>query len=193
MVTRPGIPRFSGGFKTFSVAVSSNRENGTEDRLRVYSQGSRAKIVKYLWLKFLWDSLSQLEMELFILMPETLNDEIKVSALRAVLILPKRVIRQRIIKCPFLPGKPPTRESYLGYKRLDVEILRFRRSLPKVPKFSGWVRSNSRVGSKRTSRGPSFLEPLATIENDYIDITFDWYSYLTVGDISELLSEAESP
>jgi hypothetical protein len=127
-------------------------------------------------------------------MSETLNSEIKVAALRAVLILPKKVVRQRINQYPYWKKeKPPTRKQYLGYKRLDVEIERFTRSLPKVPKFSGWIRSSSRVGSKRTSRGPSFLEPLAIIENDYIDITFDWYSYLTVGDISELLSEAESP
>jgi hypothetical protein len=182
MTARPGVPRFSGGFKTFTVSVSSNREKGTEDRLRVFSQGSRAKVCEYLWLKFLWDELTKDEMRLFILLPETLNSEVKVSALRAILILPKREIREKIIKSSQYPGKSPTRERYLGYKRLDVEISRLTRSLPKVPKFSGWVRSSSGVGSKHTSRGPSFLEPLAIIENDYIDITFDWYSYLTVGD-----------
>jgi hypothetical protein len=150
----------------------------------VYSQGSRAKVVEYLWLKYLWDELSKKEMELFLLLPETLNSEIKISALRAVLLLGKRVVRERLINFPaYLDEKErPSRERYQGFKRLDVEIYDFIRNLPKVPKFSGWVRSSSSVGSKRSSRGPSFLEPLAIIENDYENNKFDWYNYLTVGD-----------
>jgi hypothetical protein len=181
---RPGFPRFGGPFKTFSVSVSTNRESGTDSRLLVYSQGSRAVVSEYLWLKFLWDELSRKEMELFLLLPETLRSEIKISALRAVLLLGKRVVRERLIHFPaYLTEKDcPSRERYLGYKRLDVEIYDLTRSLPKVPKFSGWVRSSSSVGSKRSSRGPSFLEPLAIQENDYEDFKFDWYNYLTVGD-----------
>jgi len=181
---RPGFPRFGGPFKTFSVSVSTNREKGTDSRLLVYSQGSRAVVSEYLWLKFLWDELSRKEMELFLSLPETLKSEIKISALRAVLLLGKRVVRERLINFPaYLTEKEnPSRKRYLGYKRLDVEIYDLTRSLPKVPKFSGWVRSSSSVGSKRSSRGPSFLEPLAIQENDYEDIKFDWYNYLTVGD-----------
>lgn len=187
MTARPGLPRFSGPFKTFSVSKSSNREKGTDSRLLVYSQGSRAKVVEYLWLKFLWDELTKKEFELFIILPETLNSEMKVAVLRSILIQGKKVTRERLNKLLFYRNEPIySRERYQGYKRLDVEILDFTRSLPRVPKYSGWVRSLSAVGSKRGRRGPSYLEPLAIIENDYEDIEFTWYSYLTVGDLEIL-------
>lgn len=184
MTARPGHPRFSGPFKSFSVSKFTNRETGTDSRLLVYSQGSRAKVVQYLWLKFLWDELTKKEFELFLILPETLNSQIKVAVLRSLLIQGKKVTRERLNKALILLGEEPhTRESYLGYKRLDVEIYDFTRSLPRVPKFSGWIKSSSAVGSKRKSRGPSFPEPLAIIENDYEDVEFDWYSLLTVGDL----------
>jgi len=181
---RPGTPRFSGSFKTFSVVTSSNREKGTENRLLVHSQGSRAKVANYLWLKYLWDELSKEEMYLFLMLSETLNSEIKVAALRAVLILGKKVVRERLnTGLTRLHQSPFTREQYQGYKRLDVEIHRISRNLKKVPKFSGWIRSSSSKGSKRGHGGPSFLEPLAIYDNDYNDERFDWYNYLTVGDL----------
>jgi len=188
MTARPGLPRFLGPFKSFSVAVSSNREKGTEDRLLVYSQGSRVKVVQYLWLKFLWDELSKEEMKLFLMLPEILNSEIRISTIRAILILGKRKVRNRLNRyLSFLGKETFTREQYHGFKRLDVEIHEYQRSLPKVPKFSGWIRSSSAVGSKR-SGGPSFLEPLAINDNDYEDFELDWYSILTVGD-QELFSQ----
>jgi hypothetical protein len=182
MTARPGSPRFSGPFKSFSVSKFTNRETGADSRLLVYSQGSRAKVVKYLWLKFLWDELTKKEFELFLILPETLNSQIKVAVLRSLLIQGKKVTRERLNKAlAFMGEEQLTRESYLGYKRIDVEIYDFTRSLPRVPKFSGWIKSSSAVGSKRKSRGPSFLEPLTIIENDYEDVEFDWYSLLTVG------------
>lgn len=184
MTARPGLPRFRGPFKSFSVSVQTNRETGIDSRLLVYSQGSRAKVVQYLWLKCLWDELSREEMELFLILPEILNSEMKFGALRASLSIGKKKVRQKLVEAPFLTDKErPHRLSYLGFKRLDVEIYGFTRKLPRVPKFSGWVKSSSAVGSKR-SGGPSFLDPLAVIENDYVDSKFDWYLYLTVDDQS---------
>lgn len=187
MTARPGLPRFGGPYKTFSVSKSSNREKGTDVRLLVYSQGSRAKVVEYLWLKFLWDELTKIEFELFIILPETINSEMKVSVLRSILIQGKKVTRERLNKLLYFLGEPIySRERYQGYKRLDVEINEITRSLTRVPKYSGWVRSLSAVGSKRNRQGPSYLEPLAIIENDYEDLEFNWYSYLTVGDLEIL-------
>jgi hypothetical protein len=149
----------------------------------VYSQGSRPKVIEYLWLKFLWDELSRGEFRLFILLPEVLKDDLKSSALRARLVMSKKGLRDRIVNCPFLPEeRKPLRIKYQGYKRLNVEFYEFERNLPKTPKFSGWVRSSSAVGSKRKPGGPSFLEPLAINELDYAENVFDWYHYLTVGD-----------
>jgi len=184
MTARPGLPRFGGPFKTFSVMRSTNREIGLEDRLLVYSQGSRAKVVEYLWLKLLWDELTKREFELFLLLSETLNSEVKLAFLRALLIQGKKETRQRLNRAQKLLGiKQSSRERYQGFKRLDVEIKEITRRLPRVPKFSGWVRSLSAVGSKKKSRGPSYLEPLAIIENDYEDEKLTWYEVLTVGDL----------
>jgi hypothetical protein len=163
---------------------STNRETGIESRLLVYSQGSRAKVVQYLWLKLIWDELTKQEFELFLLLPEVLNSEIKVSFMRTLLIQGKKITRERLNRAESLLGlSVSNREQYQGYKRLDVEIYEFTRRLPRVPKFSGWVRSLSAVGSKRCQRGPSYLEPLAIIENDYEDERFSWYEVLTVGDL----------
>jgi len=193
MTARTGIPSFKGGFKSFSIAISTNREKGTESRLLVLSQGSRAKIVNYLWLKFLWDELSRDEMELFLHLKEILDSDIPFAALRAVMIVGKKKVREVLNTTPLISeDKRPSRERYLGYKRLDVEIQRIERRLPKVPKFSGWIRSSSAVGSK-SSRGSSFLDPLAIIENDYTDIKFDWYSYLTVGEAFRSPVDDKSP
>jgi len=182
---RPGLPRFDGPFKSFSVSVSSNREKGTDDRLLVYSQGSRAKVNNFLWLKYLWDELSREEFRLFLALPENLNSEMKVATLRAALLLSKREIRERLNKILILLNeKPFLREHYQGYKRLDVEIKEITRNLPRVPKFSGWVRSSSKVGTKRGYQGPSYLDPLAIYEGEYDDNYFDWYTCLTVGDLN---------
>jgi len=189
MTERSGFPRFSGSFKTFSVRLNTNRETGTEERLLVYSQGSRAKVVNFLWYKFLWDELSRIEYELFLAMPETLNSPMKFAALRATLLYGKKRVRNKLKNCPFLTEKElPTRKRYQGYKHLNVEISRFTRNLPKVPKFKGWIKSLSTEGKGRP-RGPSFLEPLAIIENDYEDNVFDWYNYLTVDEFLLLPSK----
>jgi hypothetical protein len=89
--------------------------------------------------------------------------------------------RKRLNYLLILFGKETfLRTQYQGFKRLDVEIQRITRSLRRVPKFSGWVRSIAAIGKNRPG-GPSFLEPLAIMENDYED-KFDWYYHLTVGE-----------
>lgn len=186
MIARPSLPRFTGPFKSFTVSISTDREKGTESRFLVYSQGSRVKVLEYLWLKFLWDELTKEEFQLFILAPETLNSEIKVAALRALLIIGKKELRTRLNKMEkFLMLKTSSKERYQGYKRLNVEIHRITRNLPKVRKFSGYVRSLSATGSKR-SGGPRELEPLAINEYDYDEKIVDWYTLLTVGEIEFL-------
>lgn len=178
-------PKFHGPFKTFKVGLNTNREKGTQDNFVVYSQGSRHAVQNYLWLKYLWDELTKEEFALFLTMPETLKSEIKFATLRAALLIGKKEIRTRLINCAFLNEKErPYRLRYQGIKGLDVEIQRESRKLPKVPKFSGWIKSSSAVGRKSSKKSPVFTEPLAIIDNDYETIVFDWYYYLTVGEIS---------
>jgi len=116
-------------------------------------------------------------------MPETLNSEIKYAALRATLIKGKGWVRNRLITSPYLVGEQvPTRIRYQGFKRLDVEIRKESlRSLPKVPKFSGWIKSSS-AKDRGSARRPSFLDPLAANELDYVEFSFDWFTHLTSSD-----------
>lgn len=183
MVTaRSGLPRFSGGFKTFSISQFTNREKGSESRLIVYSQGARPKVHKYLWLKMLWNELSKEEWELFLAMPETLKSEMIYSTLRSINYQGKRATRKKLINCPFLSEEDkPTHDRYRGFKRLNVEIRKEERSLPKVPKFSGYVKSASAIGSKQP-RKSSFLDLMAITGDDYMEIKFDWFTYLTIGE-----------
>jgi hypothetical protein len=183
MTTRPGLPRFAGGFKTFSVSQFNDREKGTDSRLIVYSQGSRPKVHKYLWLKYLWNELTKEEWELFYSMSETLNNEIIYNSMRAINFQGKRVTRHRLIASPLIDEKDkPTYDRYRGFMRLKVEISHETRRLPKVPKFSGYIKSASAVGSKQP-RKSSFLDLMAVNEEDYnMNVVFDWFTYLTIGE-----------
>jgi len=129
---RPSKPRFSGGFKTFSVSISINRESRVEGRLFVFSQGSRTKVLEYLWLKYLWDELSRLEFQLLVL-SGALESDLKFNCMKAINIQGKRATRKRLLK--LFPDGEYARERYLGFKRLDVEIYEYQRSLPKPQNF----------------------------------------------------------
>jgi hypothetical protein len=182
VTTRPGIPRFRGSFNTFRVTYNEDRENGTADYLLVFSQGKRVKVHRYLWLKFLWNELTKDEWFLFISMPETLNSNLIYNSIRAINLKGKKWVRNRLIDSPFLDSKDiPTKDKYRGYQGLKVEIHFENRRLPKVPKFSGYVKSSSQVGSKR-SRKSSFLDLIIATGEDYSEVVFDWFAYLTVGE-----------
>lgn len=182
MKVRPSLPRFSGSFKTFTVSISSNRETGVEDRYFVFSQGSRSKVLNYLWLKLLWDELSRKEIRL--LMLTDLQSDLNFAILRSINSKGKKATRQRLNQI-FSDGSY-SRERYQGFKRLDVEIYEFQSYLPKLPKFSGWIRSASATGSKRQSGGSSdLLDTLTNIEFEVVN-KIDWYYLLTVVDIAEV-------
>lgn len=179
---RPSKPRFSGGFKTFSISISINRETRVEDRLFVFSQGSRTKVLEYLWLKYLWDELSRLEYKLLVL-SDFLNSDLNFDTLRAINVQGKKKTRERLQI--LFPEGTYSRIRYQGFKRLDVEIYEERRSLSKTPKFSGWIRSASAKGSKSPG-GSSFLETLTPSEYILEEKAINWYALLTVEDSTDL-------
>jgi hypothetical protein len=182
-LARPSKPRFSGGFKTFSVSVSINREKRIEGRLFVFSQGSRTKVLEYLWLKYLWDELSRIEYKLLIL-SGILNSDVMFNSLKAINVQGKRITRERLNV--LFPEGTYSRTRYLGFKRLDVEIYEYQRSLPRTPKFSGWIRSASAKGSKSQSGGSSYLETLTNSEIWIEEKTIDWFALLTVENTTDL-------
>lgn len=181
-------PNFTGSFKTYSVSVSTNREKGTESRLLVYSSGSRAATFEYLWLKFLWDHLTKIEYELLLASNEFLLNDYRYTTFRLMLENPKKSIRNKLLRIQlFLGMKLDSRERYLGYKRMRIDIQRITRSLQKVPKFSGYVRNASAVGSKRPG-GPGIPEPLPYTEEYCFTEKLDWEKLFSVGGLSELFS-----
>lgn len=188
-------PKFLGSFHRWEVNFSINQERRAVARFLVFSSGKRGACLKYLWLKFLWDELTQKEFYLFLSLPEVLRNAKMQGFLRALLTIPKRELRYRLNKLEELFGeKTSNRNSYRGYKRLHLEIQAIERRLPRTPKFSGYVKSPSSVGSKNSKK---ILLP-ESISNPelYNEKEIDWYQFLTIGEIpllGEVIHSLKSP
>jgi hypothetical protein len=191
----PRFPRFSGRFFTHSVRVNADHELGQEEVLIVYSKGSRSALVKFLWLKFLWDQLTREEFFLFINLNEVLNNEKIYNYLKVINEIPKRIARKRLLEVERkLQMDISSRESYQGIKYMSIEIYFQIRRLPKPEKFSGYVKTPSAVGTKSRS-GSSFLET-TTDQNEILKSLIEpisWYRLLTIGPDSLLLEDLISP
>jgi len=134
--------------------------------------------------------LTRKEFLLFITFPEVLSNEKMFNYLSVINTIPKKIARRNLLKAEeFLNLEISSRERYHGIKDLDIEIYQETRNLPKPPKFSGYVKTPSSVGTK-SSRGSSFLE--TTTDPDVVMKSLiepiSWYKLLTVGTDS-LLSE----
>lgn len=181
----PEIPKFEGRFFRWSAISTTNREKGISESYLVFSSGRRGAVLKFLWLKLLWDNLTSLEYSLFLSLPEILNDNKKFSFLKASINLPKSILRQNLIKFEnFLGDKESSREKYQGIKGMRLEIHRIERGLPKIKPYSGYVKSPSSVGSK--SSKSLFLETPASTEYIIEENNYDWYYLLTVGELTLL-------
>lgn len=188
------MPRFSGSFFTWRKVLFTDRNKGESRNLLVYSSGSRAAVLEYLWLKFLWDELTRIEFTLFIgCLTEGSGDFKKWASLEVLTSeIPKRILRKRILEGEKILGeKPSSRERYLGYKGMRIEIQEEKRRLPKVPKFSGYVRNISAIG--RGNRINQGIEPWSDSlpDDSYIEKKFNWVEFLRVGAISLFLSQGE--
>jgi len=104
--------------------------------------------------------------------------------MKAINLQGKRKTRERL-NVLFTEGTY-SRERYQGFKRLDVEIYEYQRSLPRTPKFSGWIRSASAKGSKNQTGGSSYLETLTNSEMWVDEKTIDWFALLTVESTTDL-------
>lgn len=186
MVTVRKIPNFKGSFFSWKVNFSTNREKGTSENFVVFSSGRRHSVLKYLWLKLVWDELTQLEFQLLISTSEFLNDDKKVGFLRARLTTNKRILRGRLLQMEHLLGEEiSSRETYRGMKIMKIDIQKETIRLAKVPKFSGYVKSISAIG--KSQRGAVLPEPVpeAFVEDHE---PLNWYEILSVGEFS-LLSQ----
>ena len=182
-------PNFRGKFFTIQETLFTNREKGTKDVLLVFSSGKREAVKEYLWLKFLWSQLSKEEYLLFLatLRPK---EEKKWAFLRLLTSTSKKELRNRLVKLEKLLGdKESTKSRLEGYYRLRIEILKETRRLPKVPKFSGYIKSPSAVGTKSLVRR-SLDEMVGNTPDDYED-KISWYHLLSVDSVPLFLGQAK--
>jgi hypothetical protein len=172
-------PRFKGRFFTFRAVVFVNQENRVQESLLVFSSGKREVVIRYLWYKHIWDQLTRIEFELFILLLRP-YDYKKWSFLKLQNEFSKKELRERLLASEISLRLPETdRAQYLGLKNLNIEIQRESRILPKTKKFSGYIRSLATRGkSKGTEKG---IEPLSSDPSTYIvdeDQNLLWESWL---------------
>jgi hypothetical protein len=173
-------PRFRGGFFTWSSTIFTDQENGVKAVFLVYSSGKREVVKKFLFKKLVWDQLSKIEFELFLTLLKD-SDYLYWSFLKLLVFVPKKILRKNLVKNETILGLPVTsRESYLGSLRINIEIQKVIRNLPKPPKFSGYIKSLAARGKSRP--GELGIEPNSSEPSEYqenIDMFQYWEALLS--------------
>jgi len=165
-------PRFRGGFFTWRSTIFTDQENGVKAVFLVFSSGKREVVKRYLWLKLVWDQLTKVEFELFLTLLKD-SDYLYWSFLKLLVFVPKKILRKNLVKNEIKLKLPAsTRESYIGYLRINIEIQKEFRNLPKPPKFSGYVRSLAAKG--KSLPGEKGIEPISSVPSEYQD-NIDYY------------------
>jgi len=165
-------PRFRGGFFTWRSTIFTDQENGVKAVFLVLSSGKREVVKRHLWLKLVWDQLTKIEFELFLTLLKD-SDYIYWSFLKLLVFIPKRFLRKNLVKNEAILGLPiSSRESYRGSLRVNIEIQKEIRNLPKPPKFSGYIKSLASRG--KSLPGEKGIEPLSSVPSEY-QVETDYY------------------
>lgn len=148
----------------------------------VNSRLKKHKFIRFLQMRVLFEETSEVEQRCLYDAPGVLNDNLFISALRAKITgVNLNILSIRLNSLSLLTGLP----------RLDLPLLRtwekicvysiqeFSRAIRKPKKYSGYVRSPSSVGSRRTTKrtlpDPEIVEWSSVKEIDFL-------SALTVGE-----------
>jgi hypothetical protein len=160
------FPRFRGKFFTWRITTFVDQENRSKAALLVFSSGKREVVKKYLWHKLVWNQLTKIEFELFLgLLKET--DYREWNYLKSLLLISVKTLRVNLNLAENSLGLPETsQESYIGLQRVNIEIQREIRRLPKTKKFSGYIRSLAARGKNKL--GSSRIELDELITTDYV-------------------------
>jgi len=161
-------PRFRGGFFTWRSTIFTDHENGVKAVFLVLSSGKREVVRRHLWLKLVWDQLSKPEFELFLTLLRD-SDYAYWSFLKLLVFVPKKILRKNLIEAEQKLNLPvSSRESYIGSQRINIEIQKEIRNLPKPPKFSGYIKSLAARG--KSLPGEKGIEPLSSVPSEYREI-----------------------
>lgn len=170
--------------------LTTNREQGYAVVAIVISRGKRSTYIRYLKSKFLFANLSKIEMRIFLSLSEILNNPLWVAILTKVSEgTSKKTLRKIIDKISSLGYENITKELWSGLRTCKSETHLVKRALSTVPKYSGYVRNISALGSK--SRNTNLIEH-GESPGRFVHKSFDekfefWSTVLSVGAI-ELFS-----
>jgi len=164
--------------------ISDITPNGAIKRWTVRSSGRRSVLIRYLFLKFLYDELTQEEYKVFLSFPDTTSVIPIFYALRARIEgIPKKVIR-KILETLTFPGfKVPTRDEYIGLKQIRfTHKIETEPPIRKPKPYSGYSKGY-KDGKRRTKFqvdefNSSPLEPSPKFE-DEINILIE-FSFIVI-------------
>jgi hypothetical protein len=178
-------------YSKFKVNLSIDREKGLRKDLVLLSSGGRTTVIRYLIGKLLWDELTNKEKELLYSLPESLKFPY-FQILKSLNNTEKSLVRKRYNSIAYIfKLKEITRQQYLSIKGQCLILLyEEERILPKVTKFSGYVKSHKDHGTLGEER-----EYLSEEFSPVIDLESILYSFLTVGEFpfKEILLPDDGP
>lgn len=133
--------------------ISDITPYGAIIRWIVISSGKRSKVIRYFFLKFLYDELTKKEYEVFLSFREATHHVPIYFALKARnKRINKKAIRRILENIKFPSFKIPTREEYIGLKTMYVSFEQ--RTYPPINKpkpYSGYRKSQKDGKSSGTS------------------------------------------
>jgi hypothetical protein len=164
--------------------------NALRRRLLIFSDSPRKKItIRKLFLRFLWDEVSELEIEALVLLSLEENEELVLETLKVSETVPRNLLRARVNAfCILINRKPFSLREFLSSKSffLNVETDIDFSPPSSVKKYTGWKRHQNDQGSLL----PDIEEPLPYSPEEYV-IEFNINSALTVGIIQLIKTAGE--
>lgn len=112
------------GKRLFAIQTNPDiTKTGASKRWIVLSSGKRSVLVRYLFLKYIYDELTREEYYLFLSFSETTSIVPIFFALRArINRIPKKVIRKILEKVQFPKFTKVSREEYLSLRQIEFQI-----------------------------------------------------------------------
>lgn len=133
------VPR---GLRKLTWRSSLPAHPGFKRRWIVLSQGKRSSVVEALFLKWLWQELTRIELMFLLDTDQFHNSPYMEACFRIANVLGKKGLRQRIRRIQeFFPEIPPfSHDRFIGFRSLTIEISQEISELPPVQKYTGWAR-----------------------------------------------------
>lgn len=152
---RESISRFTNrGFREFFLTISVNQEKSFRRYFSVLSSGRRNKVIVHLYNKWLWDSLTLVELELLFCFPEFFRDPILFNSFRVIQLgVTKKDLRKRVLMLNYLgyTNLPLNLLSYKGLRgNLLISFSKEEKKLPRSKKYSGYTKHYKDQGSLRS-------------------------------------------